>query len=101
MLKWHNAFVGVEWKQATKDKNYELLIQPKSRKYWLRGLDKWGENWRGNFVGRQHSFGFNEPPISVMSHHDKLEATLIVRNFLQDKLPADEIDKMLRDALQN
>lgn len=101
LLKWHNAFVGVEWKQATKDENYARQIKTKPRKYWLRSLDKWGEDWRGNFVGRQYTHNFSEPPISVTSQHDKLEAALILREFLRDKLPAEQIKAMLQDALKN
>lgn len=101
LIAWHHAFVGIEWKQASKFFDFERQLKPEIKRRWQRGLNKWGEHWRGNFAGRQHNFWVHEPPLQMPTEHDKLEASFVMRNFLQDKLPNDEIEAMLRDALRN
>ena len=100
LVKWRNVFIGIEWKQASVDDEFAAQLKPNVRKSWARGLNQWGENWRGNWAGRQHRIDFGIPSFSTPSQHDKLEAAFVLRDFLTDKLPAAHIETMLRDALQ-
>ena len=101
IVKWQNAFIGAEWKMASVDGEFAAQLKPNVRKSWQRGLNRWGDKWRGNWVGQQHKIDFSVPSFSTPSHHDKLEAALVLRDFLADKLPAAQIETMLRDALNS
>ena len=96
IVKRRHYFVGIEWKRASA---LPALQSHYSDKVWQQGFEKWGENWRGNFVGQQYQTTLTAPPLSTPSHHDKLEAALVLRDFLRDKLPAEQIEAMLQEAL--
>ncbi len=98
LARWHFGFVGVEWKRASE--NPELRAQYGPR-IWKAGLAKYGENWRGNWVGRPYETALSAPPLSAPSAHDKLEAALILRGFLRDKMPAAKVEALLQTALGN
>ena len=98
IVKRYYHFVGVEWRRASA---FPELQSQYNDKVWQQGFEKWGENWRGNFVSEQYQMTLTAPPLSTPSHHDKLEAALILREFLADKMPAAKVEAMLHDALQN
>ncbi len=100
LARYQFGFIGVKWKRANEDTNLEKMFEEKQWKKWA-SADEWGENWRGNFVGSQYKMTLTAPPFSMPSHHDKLESAVILKEFLADKLPADQIEAMLREALQN
>lgn len=94
MVKWHYGFVGIEWRKASD----EPELNAEWNEQWKRGFDRWGENWRGNWVGRQYETELSMPPVTPPSHHERLEAALVLRDFLRDKMPTDKIDDLLHDA---
>ncbi|BCM89698.1 hypothetical protein IAD21_01545 [Abditibacteriota bacterium] len=94
LVKWHYGFVGVEWKKVSDAPE----LQAKFAEQWQRGFDQWGENWRGNWVGRQYKTKFSMSPLSVPSHHEKLESVLTLREFLRDKMPSAKINDLLKDS---
>ena len=96
IAKWHFGFVGVQWKKASDDP--ELIAQYGPR-VWKRGIETWGENWRGNWIGTQFKTELTSPPLSPPSVHEKLEAALVLREFLGDKIPAAKLEKLLQEAL--
>ena len=98
-VRWHYAFVGIAWIKATENAELQEQMRYKQRKNWLRSVDKWGENWRGNWSGTQFKLQLFAPPISNASMHDKLEAARVMQKFLAGRMPADEIEAILRDAL--
>ena len=65
-----------------------------------RGMEKWGENWRGNWVVNPRYVRLFLPLLQTSTAHERLEAALELRDWLQGKLPEPEIDTLLREALK-
>ncbi|RYX85041.1 hypothetical protein EON83_07280 [bacterium] len=97
MVKWHYGFVGVEWKKASEHPELQAKYGPE---VWRRSFEKWGENWRGNWVGEQYEAERLLPPLTPSTQHEKLEAVLTLREFLRDKMPAKKMNDLLSDALK-
>jgi len=97
IAKWHFGYVGVEWKRASEHPELQAQYKPK---VWQSGIEKWGENWRGNWVGTPFKTQITSPPLTAPSAHQKLEAALVLREFLRDKMPAEKLDKLLDCALK-
>lgn len=98
IIKNHCGFVGLEWRKATDHPELQAQFDPK---IWERGIEQWGENWRGNWIGSGTNMEITFPPVSAPSHHDRLEAALTLRWFLRDKMPPEKLENLLQQALSN
>lgn len=96
LARWHYGYIGIEWQRASE--NAELQAQYGPR-IWKRNYDKFGKNWRGNWVARQYQSQIELPAISRASAHDKLEAALVLREFLGDKVAGEKVELWLQMAL--
>ena len=101
LVKWHYAFVGLECKRISDDTEVQNQMGYKTRKSWLRGLQRWGENWRGNWWTRPYDCALNVSPPRTPSQHDKLEAALTMRDFLRGRWPDDEVKELTRKLIES
>lgn len=92
IAKWHYGFVGVEWKKASDSPDLQAQFGTRT---WKQGFDRWGENWRGNWIGSQYQDKLFMPSLGTPSHHDKLESALVLREFLRDKMPVGKMNALL------
>ena len=100
LVKWHYAFIGVNCIKVSADVELQEKMGVKTRKNWRRGLEKWGEDWRGNWSTQPYQTTFRVSPPREPSHHDKLETALTMREFFKGKWPDDEINLFIAELME-
>lgn len=74
----HHPFVGLNWHEGEEaDNSY-----PRARleRLWKAGIEKWGDNWRGNWAPQRARFEWKSD--AIVSAHDTLESRLELRDWL-------------------
>lgn len=56
---------------------------------------RWGTRWRGNYSFSTPQFTLEAPLVASVSHHERLELSLQLREWLQDKVPSRQIERWL------
>ena len=97
LAKWHFGYVGIEWKRASDFPQLQAQYGPR---VWKSSFDKWGEGWRGNWVARQFQSALELPATAGASKHDKLEAALLMRQWLRGKVADEKVEAWLQAALE-
>lgn len=90
----HHAFVGLNWHEGEEADN--LYPRAKLERLWKAGIEKWGENWRGNWAPQRARFELTSD--AVVSAHDQLASRLsLLRDFLLglDNVEAAELSAKL------
>ncbi len=92
LLLESNTFVGVHWSEGREERvdwsrqceEGQRYLAGESRRTVERGIQKWGRNWRGNWApqGARAEIRFSEEA----SAHERLEAVLLLREWMQDRL---------------
>lgn len=81
----HRKFVGVDWRRVEEEKLLQHSQQ--AERFWHAGIEKWGEDWRGNWAPQRGHFGLQL--VLSPSAHDQMEGRLALRDFLAS-LDSDE-----------
>lgn len=87
-------FVGVRWSEGGEE--VEMYPRARVEKVYKAGLEQWGENWRGNWAPQRGSLELAIPHSNVMTAHEKLESALVLRQWLKDKMPAEQIEALFQ-----
>lgn len=74
----NHPFVGLNWHEGEEADN--PYPRPRLERLWKAGIEKWGDNWRGNWAPQRAKFEFASDV--VVSAHDQLESRLALRDFL-------------------
>ncbi|RYX85042.1 hypothetical protein EON83_07285 [bacterium] len=93
MLEPHIQFVGVHWSEG--GEHLEQYGRRRTESVFNAGLEKWGQLWRGNWGPQRASFKIDLPDTSTQTTHEKLESALILRQWLNGKMEAKEIEEFL------
>ena len=97
LIQTHFIFVGLAWETVLHQGNSSSdLWQSQATAHSKR----FGPNWRGHWRQNVPNKGFHIPNYSPPSAHERLELALELQLWLQDKLPAPQIEKLLHDALK-
>lgn len=88
-------FVGVRWSEGGEQLEPQYA-RNRSDKVFQEGLEKWGHLWRGNWAPQRASLWVQLPDVSSQSAHERLEAGLLLREWLSGKMGEREIEELLR-----
>ena len=77
LIKLHHPFVGLDWHEGAEHSEYG---RDKSARLSRAGIEKWGEDWRGNWAPQRARFEWKSD--ALISAHDQLESRLALRDFL-------------------
>ncbi|BCM89699.1 hypothetical protein IAD21_01546 [Abditibacteriota bacterium] len=90
ILETHIQFVGIRWSEG--GENLEQYGRRRNEKVFQAGLEKWGHLWRGNWGPQRASFKIELPDTTNQTAHERMEAALTLREWLNGKIPAGEIE---------
>jgi len=88
-------FVGVRWTEG--GEQIEQYARARNKKVFAEGLEKWGHLWRGNWAPQRASFSVQLPNLETTTAHEKLEAALVLRDWLRlsASMSEGQIEKLL------
>lgn len=87
------VLAGVNWSEGGEE--LTAYNQKRNEKFHAAGLEKWGENWRGNWAPRRAKWSV-ELPTNAPSAHEKIEAAKILRDWSRGKSWENELSERLR-----
>jgi hypothetical protein len=96
LLEPRIQFVGVRWSEG--GEQLDQYGRTRNAKVFKEGLEKWGQLWRGNWAPQRASFRVQLPDVSNQSAHERLEAGLVLRDWLRGKMSEGEIEALLGSA---
>jgi len=77
-------FVGVRWSEG--GEQLEQYARTRNEKIFQAGLEKWGRDWRGNWAPQRASYPVQLPDTSNPTAHERMEAALLLREWLAPKM---------------
>lgn len=92
LLEKQFRFVGVKWSEGGEEN--EAYGRSRVESFFQEGLAQWGEEWRGNWAPQRASFEVAIPDFRNRSAVEKGEAVLLLREWLEGRLPGAQIEAM-------
>lgn len=86
-----NTFVGLRWSEEREQNR--RIPRTESQRVIKAGLEKWGRNWRGNWAPQRARLEI--PFTQEVSAHERFEAVLLLREWMQDKFTPAEQKELL------
>ena len=93
LLEPQIQFVGVRWSEG--GEQLDQYGRSRNEKVFKEGLEKWGQLWRGNWAPQRASFRVQLPDVSSQTAHEQVEAGLVLRDWLREKMINSEIEQLL------
>lgn len=97
LLEPRIQFTGVRWSEGGEVLEAQYA-RNRNDKVFGAGMEKWGELWRGNWAPQRASFRVQLPDVANQSAHERLEAGLLLREWLRGKMSDGEIEELLGSA---
>ena len=94
LLEPQIQFVGIHWREGGEES--DQYVRPRNEAVYSAGLEKWGQLWRGNWAPTRAIFPITIPEIADISAHEKLEAGLVLRDWLRGWMGEGEIEALLQ-----
>ena len=98
LLKTHFVFVGLTWERAYPGDFYN---SPEATSAVEAQTERFGENWRGLWIQRSPVEQFSFPVYSPPTAHERLELALELGDWLRDKMPANQAEKLIGSCLES
>ena len=93
LLEPQIQFVGLKWNEG--GEQLEQYGRSRNTKVFEAGLEKWSRFWRGNWAPQRAGFVVQVPDVSNQSAHERLEAGLLLRDWLRGKMSEVKIEELL------
>ncbi len=84
LLEPRIQYVGVQWREGGEES--DQYVRPRNEAVFAAGLEKWGHLWRGNWAPTRASFPIEIPEIAGITAHERLEAGLVLRDWLRGRM---------------
>ena len=91
------TFVGVRWSEGGEQVEQQYK-RTRIEAIYKAGLERFGENWRGNWAPQRADFTIQIPDLTQTTTHEKLESQLLLREWLRGKMPDEQIETLLQAA---
>jgi len=98
LLERHFVWVGMNWKQNELSGFPDIIETPTGTRIVGELVHK-SDDWRGQWQVETPFITLNARPVATLSAHDKLEATLELRDWLQGKISPRQCANWLSKSL--
>ena len=89
------VLAGISWSEGGED--LSAYNQKRNEKFYAAGLEKWGENWRGNWAPHRAKWEI-ELPTDAPTAHETIEAARVLRDWSRGKSWENELETLIRAA---